>query len=535
MEIKVVLNTLGQLAVLLGVLMLIPGIVAAVYKEPLSVVAFAFASFAAIIVGIIIKHFGTAGGMGHKEAFATVSLGWLLAAVLGALPYLFLGFGPVDSVFESMSGFTTAGATILTEYNSQGYWVLNQDLVAGSWAYAFISHATKGLINSSSAAAISLPFGSSMDLGYLLAVKGTYFGLLFWRSFSQLLGGMGIILLFIAILPNLGVAGRELYSVEGIGLTKAGITPRIKDTAKTFWGIYLGFVALEALILMAVGMPVYDSICTAFTSMATGGFSPKAYSIASYNSVLIEGVVCLFLLLGGTNFILYYLVILKKDHRKLLNDPEFRFYLFIMVVAVSILMLWGRIPQDIPTDLRFSIFQVVSTMTTTGFVNNFSYDTWSLAAKFTLVLLMLIGGCTGSTGGGIKVGRVMIVLKYAHAQLIRTLHPKAVMAVRLGDRVIEEELIKSVMLFVQLYLLIFISAVLAFAIIESENFQFGAISAISAAASCLGVVGPGFGVVALDFSGVSQSGRVLGLICMYMGRLEIIPVILLLLPDLWRK
>lgn len=511
--------------------MLIPGIVSAIYKEPLSIMAFVFASFIAIIVGIAIRHFGTSGGMGRKEAFATVSIGWLFAAILGSLPYIFLGLSPVDAVFESMSGFTTAGATILTEYNSKGYWILNQDLVAHSWAYAFVGQATNYLINNSN----KLPFGTSLDLGYLLAIKGTYYGLLFWRSFSQLLGGLGIILLFIAILPNLGVAGRELYSVEGIGLMKEGITPRIRNTAKTFWGIYLGFVALEALILMMIGMPIYDSLCTAFASMATGGFSPKAYSIASYNNALIEGVVCLFLLLGGTNFILYYLVIFKKDHRKLLNDPEFRFYLSIIIIAVSILMFWGRIPQDIPTDLRFSTFQVISTMTTTGFVNNFNYDTWSLAAKFTLILLMLIGGCTGSTGGGIKVGRVMIILKYIYVELIHTLHPKAVMVIRMGDTVVREDMVKSVMLFVQLYLLIFLLASLAFAAIESDNYQFGAISAISAAASCMGVVGPGFGVVALDFSGVSQSGRILGLFCMYMGRLEIIPVILLLLPDIWRK
>ncbi len=535
MNTKIVLNTLGLLAILLGVLMVFPGLVAAIYKEPLGVVAFAFSSLTAIAVGILLRRQGADGDMGRKEAFIIVSSGWLLAAILGALPYIFLGMGPVDAVFESMSGFTTAGATVLTEYNSQGYWILNSDMVQRSLTYTSVEHGANFLLNHSSADKIDIGLWATLDLKDLLAVKGTYFGLLFWRSFTQLVGGMSIILLFIAVLPNLGVAGRELYSVEGIGLTKEAITPRVKDTAKTFWGIYLCLMILEALILMIFGLPIYDSLCTAFASIATGGFSPKAYSIASYSNVLVEGVVCIFLLLGGTNFILYYQVITKRTYKRLIDDPEFRFYLFIMATSVSILLIWGRIPGDLWTDLRVSIFQVISTMTTTGFVNNFNYDSWSLTAKFILIMLMLIGGCTGSTGGGIKVGRILIVLKYTYRELFRSLHPKAVKTVRLGKKSLNEDVIKSVMLFVQLYLMIFFGATLAFSMIESMNPQFNAISAISAAACCLGVVGPGFGVVALDFSSVSQLGRVLGIFCMYIGRLEVLPVILMFLPETWKE
>lgn len=535
MNLRIILNTLGLLSILLGTLMLVPGIVATIYREPLGVVAFAFSSLIAISAGIVMSRFGIKGEMSHKEAFATVSLSWLLAAVLGSLPYIFLGFGPVDAIFESMSGFTTAGATLLTQYNSQGYWILDQGLVRGSIASSFVEMVARYLQNYMHEGILTSDFGITLDTKELLVAKGTYFGLLFWRSFTQLLGGLGIILLFIAILPNLGVAGRELYSVEGIGLTKEALTPRVRDTAKTFWGIYLGMVALEAILLMVAGLPLYDALCTSFSSMATGGFSPKAYSIASYNSVFIEAIVCLFLLLGGTNFIIYYQIILKRDLTRLINDAEFRFYISIMTVSVLILMVWGRIPGEISAEFRSAVFQVVSTMTTTGFVNNFNYDAWSLAAKFSLVLLMLIGGCTGSTGGGIKVGRILIILKYTYNELIRSLHPKAVMTLRIGDRIIGESIVKSVLLFVQLYLLIFFCASLVFAITESGNPQFNAISAISAAASCLGVVGPGFGIVALDFSGVSVYGRILGLSCMYIGRLEILPVILLFLPETWRR
>lgn len=199
------------------------------------------------------------------------------------------------------------------------------------------------------------------------------------------------------------------------------------------------------------------------------------------------------------------------------------------------LMMWGRIPGSSFTALRSSIFQVASTMTTTGFVNNFDYDAWSMAAKVILILLMMIGGCTGSTGGGIKVGRVLIVLKYTYNELMRSLHPKAVMVVKIGDKLVKENTVKSVLLFVQLYILIFIFGVLAFAITEASNPQFNFLSAISATACCLGVVGPGFGVVALDFTGVSEAGRALGFFFMYIGRLEILPVILMFLPETWKR
>ncbi len=535
MEIRIILKTLGHLAILIGLLMVIPGLVSAIYKEPLGVISFGISSLFAVILGLALNHVGEGSNMSHREAFATVSLSWLLAAFLGALPYMLLGLNPVDAIFESMSAFTTAGATILSEYNSQGYWIINRDLVQGSLAYALADAVASHLLGSLSSCIVDLHCGLTLDLKDMLTVKGTYFGLLFWRSFSQLLGGLGIVLLFIAILPNLGVAGRELYSVEGLGLTKEALTPKVKNTAKALWGIYLGLAALESFLLVVSGIPLYDALCTSFASVATGGFSPVAYSIAYYNNILVEVIVCIFLLLGGTNFLIYYQIMLKKDLKILFKDPEFRAYIMIMSISVTMLIIWGKIPGGHLKELRSAIFQVVSTITTTGFVNNFDYDAWSLAAKITLILLMLIGGCIGSTGGGIKVGRVMIVLKYTYNELIRSIHPKAVMVVRLGNKTVKESTVKSVLLFVQLYLLVFICATLGFAITESGNPQFSALSAISAASSCLSVVGPGFGVVALDFTGISMSGRALGTLCMYLGRLEILPVILMFLPETWKK
>ncbi len=535
MKIRVILRILGLLAVLLGTIMIIPGIVSAIYKEPLGVVAFGISSLLAIIVGLILKHFGKKSDMGRKDAFAAVSFGWLMAGLIGALPYLLLGLGPVDAFFESMSGFTTTGATILSQYDSQYYWMLSQEVVRSSLAYVLVERITHQLIHWSPVGMIELDFGLKLDFIDLLTIKGTYFGLLFWRSFSQFLGGLGIILLFIAILPNLGVAGRELYSVEGLGLMKEALTPRVKTAAKTFWGIYLGLAGLEALLLVAAGLPLYDSLCTSFSSISTAGFSPRAYGIAEYDSILVEAIICIFLLLGGTNFIIYHQIVLKRNLNYLIRDAEFRGYIFIMFISIIILILFGQIPGGFSNALRSSVFQVVSTMTTTGFVNNFEYDSWSLAAKLVLLLLMTIGGCTGSTGGGMKVGRVIILLKYVHAELIRSLHPKAVITIRMADKVVKENTLKAVLLFVQLYIIIFILAALAFSITESSNPQFGALSAISAAACCMGVVGPGFGVVAMDFNAVSEAGKVLAVFCMYIGRLEILPVVLMFLPETWSE
>lgn len=535
MNIRIVLRILGLLTVLIGILMIIPGLVSAIYKETLGVISFGISSILAIIAGFILRHFGGNSDMGHREALVTVSLSWLLAAMIGGLPYLILGLGPMDAVFESMSGFTTTGATILSQFNSEGYWILSPDLVQGSLAYALAEKAANCLIYYAPTNTIDLCSGLTLDLGELLSIKGTYYGLLFWRSFSQFLGGLGIILLFIAILPNLGLAGRELYSVEGLGLVKEAVTPRVRNTAKTFWGIYLGLAGLEVMLLVGAGLPVYDALCTAFASIATGGFSPVAYSIAKYNSILVEVIVCIFILLGGANFVIYHKIILKRNFKSLIRDSEFRAYIFIILISIIMLMIWGRIPGGSFTALRSSIFQVASTITTTGFVNNFDYDAWSMAAKVILIILMMIGGCTGSTGGGIKVGRVLIALKYTYNELMRSLHPKAVMVIKIGEKTVRENTVKSVLLFVQLYILIFFFGVLAFAITEASNPQFNFLSAISATACCLGVVGPGFGVVALDFTGVSESGRALGFFFMYIGRLEILPVILTFLPETWKR
>jgi trk system potassium uptake protein TrkH len=299
MKIRVVLDILGLILVLLGSLMLIPGIVAAIYKEPAGVMAFGLSSFITISAGLIIRRIGEKGEVTNKEAFVIVALAWLLATIFGSLPFIFLGLDETDSLFETMSGFTTTGATILTESDSHGYWIINSTAADNSLAHNLILT----LFKSPEVLLSGIGKISTSDSGFNNYVESTFFGLLFWRAFTQLLGGMSIILLFIAILPHLGVAGRQLYYVD---TSREALTPRVRSTAKIFWGIYLGFVALQTILLWAAGMSLYDSLCTSFTTISTAGFSPLSAGIVAYDSVLIEAILIIFMIVGASNFILHY-------------------------------------------------------------------------------------------------------------------------------------------------------------------------------------------------------------------------------------
>jgi len=322
MKLRIVLDVLGRLLILLGILMVLPAAVAAIYREPAGVIAMGLTSLFTISSGQMLRHFGQKGEIKHREAFLIVTFGWLMAAVFGALPLVFLGVDIVDALFESMSGFTTTGATILTESGPQGYWIINSTLSENSLAYHLAAAFSNHLAGE----------GQGMNG---MPLEPTFFGLLFWRSFTQLLGGMSIILLFIAILPQLGVAGRQLYYVDS---SREPLTPRVKSTAKIFWAIYLGFVALEALLLYAAGMSFYDSICTSFTTISTAGFSPLAAGIAGYHSLPIELIVVVFMIVGATSFVIHYELIYKKDILCYIKDPEFLFYILILASATAILV-----------------------------------------------------------------------------------------------------------------------------------------------------------------------------------------------------
>jgi trk system potassium uptake protein TrkH len=524
MKFRIVLDVLGKLLILLGLLILIPALVATIYREPLGVIALGLTSLVAVISGMLMRHYGISGDVTRKEAFAIVAFGWILATFFGALPFMFLGLGTIDSFFESMSGFTTTGATVLTEYNSDGYWVLNSTATADSLA----SHLETIVIYAITDFDIS-------RLDILIKARTepvTFYGLLFWRSFTQLLGGMSIILLFIAILPILGVAGRQLYYVD---TSREALTPRVKNTARIYWEIYLGFVVLQTAFLWLAGMPLFDSMCTSFTTISTAGYSPLAEGIAAYNSMLIELIVMLFMIVGATSFILHYRLLYKRNIFAYIKDPEFLLFMFFLASASIIVVFWGDVSGDLFHRIRLASFHVVSIGTTTGFTNNFEYDQWSSTANLVIILLMLIGGCAGATAGGIKVIRMLLVLKFVRRELTELVHPKIMRSIRLAGRSVSEDVLVSVLFFVVIYIVIFFGASLALTITESANKSFSLLSSLSAVATCMASVGPGLGHVSFDFSKVSPLGKMIAILCMYIGRLEIMPFLLLFLPDLWEK
>jgi len=522
MKIKIVVRILGRLLKILAVLMIIPGAISAYYNETLGVMAFAMTAFLALCTGMLMERYGIEDELGPKEAVGVVVFGWLLISAFGALPFIFMGIDVMSGLFESMSGFTATGATILTEHDALGYYKVNTSLVDHSLSatsYQKIGNLSTWLSDNSTLVRMSS--------------ESTNFGLLFWRSFSQLIGGLGIILLYIAILPQLGVAGRQLYRAEVVGPTKDTITPRAKETARILWGIYLLLIAIETVLLLISGMPLFDSLCSAFSSLATGGFSPRSDSIAAYSSPTIDAIVALFIFFGATNFALHY-KLLHKDFKSWIEDSELRLFLAILGAATIVLVLFGGIEGDAMTRFRFASFQVMSFMGTCGFVNTLEYDSWTTAAKLTLIIVMLIGGCAGSTAGGIKVARVLVVMKYAHLELLHMLHPRVLKPVKLGDTPVKEDVLRPILFYSFFYLASFFMLSLLMAIACIGNRQVDLVTVLSAVASCMAGVGPGFGVVTFDFSAMPPMAKFIGYFCMYIGRLEIMPVILLLIPDLWK-
>jgi trk system potassium uptake protein TrkH len=331
------------------------------------------------------------------------------------------------------------------------------------------------------------------------------------------------------------VAGRQLYRAEVPGPDKESIKPRIKQTARMLWMVYILLTLVEVALLFLAGMPPFDSFCHAFSSMATGGFSPRGLSIMAYNSWIIDAIIVLFCFLAGANFALHYRMI-ASDRKALISDTEFRAYALIILLATSVIILWGGLEGDIYQKIQLAGFQVVSILTTTGFVTA-DFNQWTATARITLLLLMIIGACAGSTAGAIKVVRLILIFKSAYRELIRTLHPKAVQSVRLGDMVVKEEILRASNIFVSMYIIIFALAALLLAMISSGDPGMDIESVLSAVATTLGNVGPGFGVVGpmFSFADIHPAGKMLLILCMWIGRLEVVTAMVLFLPEFWKK
>lgn len=484
MNIKFSLHIIGNFLTYLGLLMLLPVICSIIYREDdlwVFIVSALFTSASGFILEKLTKTEGEIEEFQRKDGFLIASLCWVTAAHFGAIPYLLYGVftNPIDAVFETIAGFTTTGATVIKNVE-------------------ILPH-----------------------------------GILFWRNLTQWLGGMGIILLGIAILPRLAVGGMQLMALETPGPTKEKIAPRIVETAKRLWGVYVVFTILLIFSLILAGMPIYDSIIHSFTTLSTGGFSSKNLSIAAYHNPVIEIIITFFMFIAGANFVLHY-GLFRGQIKKFYLNPEFRFYFFVTVFAVSAisLQLWANDYHSFLNSLRFSSFQVLSISTTTGYATT-NFDLWPSFSKWLLLILMFIGGCAGSTAGAIKNIRIMVLFKKGYREVYQLIYPKAVFPIRVGDSPVGEDVVSSIASFFLLYIFIFLIASLLIMGIENEDI----ITAISACAATLGNVGPGLGKVGPieQYGYLSNFTKVILSLLMLIGRLELFTILVLFTPDYWKK
>jgi trk system potassium uptake protein TrkH len=419
--------------------------------------------------------------IGHRESFLVVSLGWIFAAFFGCLPFLFGNAIPsfTNACFETVSGFTTTGATIL---------------------------------------------------GNVEALSPS---MLLWRSMIQWLGGMGIILFSIAILPLLGVGGMQLYKAEVPGPVLEKLKPRLVETARLLWKIYVALTAVEALLLMLAGMPPFDAICHSFTTMATGGFSTKNSSIEFYSSAWIETIIIVFMFAAGVNFTLHFRLLTGRL-KGLRKDGEFIFYAAALLLSACLvsmsLTVAGSHGGIIPT-IRHAVFQTVSIMTTTGYSST-NFELWPIGAQYILLLLMLMGGCAGSTAGGIKCVRILLVFKRLYRDLLYLMHPHAVVTVKFGGVSVPETVVRGVSGFVLAYLFIFAAGTLVMTLCGLDLK-----TAMSSVCATLGNIGPGLGDIGpyANFGFIPTMGKWALMVLMVLGRLELFTLLILFVPRFWKE
>jgi trk system potassium uptake protein TrkH len=482
MRWRYILNIIGILLFFFGLTMILPLLVGLYYQDH-STIPFLKAMGTTVVCGLglyFILKSEKAEVISQREGMAIVALGWTAVGLFGALPFYFgNGFDSfVDAAFESVSGFTTTGASVLTQ------------------------------------------------------IEAISKGLLFWRSFIQWLGGMGIIVLSVAILPFLGVGGMQLYKAEVPSPVPDKLKPRIRDTALILWKVYALISLLQTILLMLGGMGWYDALCHTFTTMPTGGFSTKTASVAHFNSVYFDCVFIVFMLLAGINFSLHY-QFLRGKPLAFWRDSECRFFLgtVLLLTAVVSFNVYDSVYQTIGTALRYGAFQVVSIITTTGFATA-DYEKWPAMSQFILLICMFIGASAGSTGGGMKCLRIMLCFKYCYRELFSLIHPHAVTQIKVGGKVVPDDVLRSVVGFLALYMGLFaLSAVILAGI--GVDFR----TSFSAIAASIGNIGPGFGLVgpAGNYAPIPFLGKWLLIWCMLLGRLEIFTVIILVVPEFWRK
>jgi trk system potassium uptake protein TrkH len=480
MNSKMVLKSLGLLLIGEAAAMLPSLVLAFVYKDE-GITAFIYSILILLLVGLpLIRLKPHSDNLYAKDGFAIVAFGWILMSLFGSLPFYLSGVTPsfIDGFFETVAGFTTTRASIFT------------------------------------------------------TVENLPHSIIFWSSFTHWLGGMGVLVLTLAILPSVGASSLYIIRAESPGPKPGKLVPKVGKSAKILYGIYLSITLVLIVLLFIAGMPLFDSFIHAFGTVSTGGISNKDMSVGAYNSVSIEMLITIFALICGANFSLHYQVI-KGNITALFKDEEFRFY--IIVIGLSVLLmtfnLYGTIFMTLGESLRHSSFQAVTIATTTGF-STVDFNKWPTLSKMILLFLMFIGGCAGSTGGGIKSIRILLLLKSVKAQVMKIIHPKGVYPVRLGGKVLNDNSISEIMSFFFLYIFIFFIAVI---FVSLEGYDM--VTTLTSVAATIGNIGYGLGLVGPvgNYSIMSPLTKTILSFTMLIGRLEIYPVLLLAAPSFWKK
>ncbi len=478
MNYSAITYIIGWLLNFEAIFMTLPCLVAAIYGEESGWV-FVITIFFCLLLGIP----RTVHGLKNKviqarEGFVTVALGWIIMSIMGAVPFVLSGAIPnwIDAVFETVSGFTTTGASILSDVE-----ILDRCL-------------------------------------------------LFWRSFTHWIGGMGVLVFILSVLPLRGGYHMNLMRAESPGPSVSKLVPRTQSTAKILYGIYIALTLLEILLLLLGGMPVFDALTTSFGTAGTGGFGIKNDSIASYSPYL-QNVITIFMILFGVNFNLYFLLLIRKP-KQALRSEELRGYLSIIAVTILVITFEiSRLYGSIWDALRHASFQVASIITTTGFATT-DFNLWPEVPRTTLIMLMFVGACAGSTGGGIKVSRFLILLKSLFKELHQYVHPTAVRKIKLDGRPVEHEVVRSVNVFMVMYILVFSLSVLLVGFDGKDL-----ITNFTAVAATLNNIGPGLELVGptQNFGGFSDGSKLVLIFDMLAGRLELFPLLMLFHPKTWKR
>lgn len=485
MRLNYIANALSVSMRYTGIVLLVPVAVALFYQDFNSILPFLVASFVAVTIGFALrnlvpntKSLENLNDIKKDEGLFIVAVSWISFGLLASIPYLFYGLSPLNAIFEAVSGITTTGATILTHFD---------------YPKAFF----------------------------------------FWRAFTQWLGGLGIIVLFIAILPQFAVAGRQMFFAEAPGPTEDKFTPRIRNTASALWKIYAGLTILEIILLYLAKMPLFDAICNSFSTLSAAGFSPNSQSIMGYHSNVITWIVLIFMFFAGASFNLQYKVLTHKNPFLLFKNEEFRLYGTLVLIMAILITISLCINNQFSLFQNFTdaSFQVISIATSTGSAST-DFIQWNYTSKALLFVVMFMGSCASSAGGGIKMARWLVVFKTMKAEITKILHPNAIINIKVDNKTVQPEVARQIIVYVFFYFLIFGGMSVLLSIFEGDT-----VLGLTGAITALGNIGPGLapsiGPMA-NCDGLHHLSKIVMIAGMFIGRLELIPFLVMFQKDFWK-